>query len=551
VDAVEIKPKAGEPVPPPANGASIMYVAQRQLTEMNRAILAVLDLSKMEHYWFTGAEGAKVQGFVIPPPNFNPAMRYPVKFLIHGGPQGAWGDSWSYRWNPELMAADGYVVVMVNPRGSTGYGQAFIDGVNGDWGGKAYVDLMNGLDAAEAKYPFIDKNRECALGGSYGGFMANWILTHTNRFACIVTHDGMFNPQSAYGTTDELWFNEWEFRDHSPAGKKAAEIGQASAPGQPWTYFDRPAAADNFRRWSPLLFIRNAKTPTLVIHSQKDYRLDVSEGFQLFTALQRLGVPSRMLYFPDEGHWVLKPQNSQLWYREVGDWCDRWTKASEYGVSGTEVPMVAPAAPAPVVKGKVQEQPKVLAPVAASPEVRAPAAPQASAGQSQVKVRTAPAAAGAVPSVSVAAAASPKASMTAPVPQAGASFVITISAPEDEVQVGMDARVVITLKNISDRQVLVGRHSGVDSPEFTYRIEVRNASGQTVEETAYARGVRPESGINTVDYVQPGGIAVQTAHVAKLVNLRRPGRYTVQVSRRDPKSGVVVKSNEITLSVVP
>jgi hypothetical protein len=286
-----------------------------------------------------------------------------------------------------------------------------------------------------------------------------------------------------------------------------------------------------------------------VIHSQKDYRLDVSEGFQLFTALQRLGVPSRMLYFPDEGHWVLKPQNSQLWYREVGNWCDRWTKASEYGVSGTEVPMVAPAAPAPAVMGKVQEQPKVLAPVAASPEVRAPAAPQASAGQSQAKVQTAPAAAVAVPSVATAA--SPKASTTAQVPQAGASFVITISAPEDEVQVGTDARVVITLKNISDRQVLVGRHSGVDSPEFTYRIEVRNALGQTVEATAYARGVRPESGINTVDYVQPGGIAVQTAHVAKLVNLRRPGRYTVQVSRRDPKSGLVVKSNEITLSVVP
>ncbi len=166
VDAVEIKPKAGEPVPPPANGASIMYVAQRQLTEHRiDAIAGELDLSKMEHYWFTGAEGAKVQGFVIRPPNFDPAKKYPVKFLIHGGPQGAWGDAWSYRWNPELMAADGYVVVMVNPRGSTGYGQAFIDGVNGDWGGKAYVDLMNGLDAAEAKYPFIDKNRECALGG--------------------------------------------------------------------------------------------------------------------------------------------------------------------------------------------------------------------------------------------------------------------------------------------------------------------------------------------------------------------------------------------------
>jgi len=545
VDAVEIKPKAGEPVPPPANGASIMYVAQRQLTEMNRAILAMLDLSKMEHYWFTGAEGAKVQGFVIPPPNFNPGARYPVKFLIHGGPQGAWGDAWSYRWNPELMAADGYVVVMVNPRGSTGYGQAFIDGVNGDWGGKAYLDLMSGLDAAEAKYPFLDKNHECALGGSYGGFMANWILTHTNRFACIVSHDGMFNPQSAYGTTDELWFNEWEFRDHSPAGKKAAGL----AAGQPWTYFDRPAAADNFRRWSPLLFIRNAKTPTLVIHSQKDYRLDVSEGFQLFTALQRLGVPSRMLYFPDEGHWVLKPQNSQLWYQEVGEWCDRWTKGDNYSSVGAVGPVVAPvpAPAAPVAKAKAE--PKVV-PVPVAPKVVVPVAPVVP--QSQAKAPAPPAAVPAAPAVAPkVAAAAPPAPQVAPTPQAGASFVIRISAPEDEVQVGADARVVITLKNVSGQQVLVGRHTGTDSPEYTYRIEVRNAQGRAVEETAYGRGARPESAASTVDYVQPGGIEVQTAHVAKLVNLRRPGRYTVQVSRRDPKSGVVVKSNEITLSVVP
>jgi len=293
-----------------------------RLTHLNDAVLAQLDLPRMESFMFPGAENTTVQGFIIRPPEFDAKKKYPVKFLIHGGPQGAWGDAWSYRWNPELMAASGYVVVMINPRGSTGYGQAFIDGVNGDWGGKPYVDLMRGLDYAEQHYNFIDKTRECALGASYGGFMANWILTHTNRFACIVTHDGMFNPQSAYGTTEELWFNEWEFR--VPGDRE---------PGQPWRYFDRPVASDPFRKWSPMLSIKNAKTPTLVIHGQRDYRLDVSEGFQLFTALQQLNVPSRMLYFPDEGHWVLKPQNSQRWYEEVGEWCDRWTRSNTY--SGT------------------------------------------------------------------------------------------------------------------------------------------------------------------------------------------------------------------------
>jgi dipeptidyl aminopeptidase/acylaminoacyl peptidase len=214
---------------------------------------------------------------------------------------------------------------MINPRGSTGYGQKFIDGVNGDWGGKPYVDLMRGLDFAEQHFPFIDKGRECALGGSYGGYMVNWILTQTNRFACLVTHDGMFNPTSAYGSTEEMWFNEWEFRQ--PGAKE---------PGQPWRYQSLPAAQDPFRRWSPLLHIANAKTPTLVIHSQRDYRLDVSEGFQLFTALQRLNVPSEMLYFPDEGHWVLKPKNSELWYRTVNDWCDRWTHTNHYAAGGSD-----------------------------------------------------------------------------------------------------------------------------------------------------------------------------------------------------------------------
>jgi len=281
------------------------------VTHLNDDLLVQLDQSKMEDFWFTAADKTKVQGFLIKPPGFDPAKKYPVKFLIHGGPQGAWGDAWSYRWNAELLAADGYVVIMINPSGSTGYGQAFVDGVNGDWGGKPFTDLMTGLDYAEKTYPFIDKNRECALGTSYGGYMANWILGHTNRFKCIVTHDGMFNPESAYGSTEELWFNEWEFK------------------GRPWDYYGKPDSENPFRKWSPALSAKNFKTPTLVIHSQLDYRLDVSEGYQLFTTLQRLKVPSEMLYFPDEGHWVMKPQNSQLWYKTVNAWVDQWTKPKE------------------------------------------------------------------------------------------------------------------------------------------------------------------------------------------------------------------------------
>ena len=278
------------------------------ITHLNDTLLSQLDLPKMESFWFPAADGVKVQGFLIRPPAFDPAKKYPVKFLIHGGPQGAWGDSWSYRWNAELFAANGYAVVMVNPRGSTGYGQAFVDGVNGDWGGKPFTDLMLGLDYAEKTYPFLDKSRECALGASYGGYMANWILGHTNRFRCIVTHDGMYNPEAAWGQTEELWFNEWEFKGH------------------PWDYYGKPDSENPFRKWSPALSAKNFKTPTLVVHSQLDYRLDVSQGYDLFTTLQRLKVPSRMLYFPDEGHWVLKPQNSQLWYQTVNAWVDQWTK---------------------------------------------------------------------------------------------------------------------------------------------------------------------------------------------------------------------------------
>ena len=282
----------------------------KAITHLNDALLAQLDLPQMEDFWFTVADGTKLQGFVIRPPGFDAAKKYPVKFLIHGGPQGAWGDSWSYRWNAELFAANGYVVVMINPRGSTGYGQAVVDGVNGDWGGKPFTDLMTGLDYAEQHYPFIDKTRECALGASYGGYMANWVLGHSTRFKCIVSHDGMFNPESAYGSTEELWFNEWEFK------------------GKPWDYYGKPDSENPYRKWAPMMSAKNFKTPTLVIHCQLDYRLDVSEGYQLFDTLQRLGVPSKMLYFPDEGHWVLKPQNSELWYKTVNDWVDQWTGAS-------------------------------------------------------------------------------------------------------------------------------------------------------------------------------------------------------------------------------
>ena len=525
--------------------------SEERLTHFNDGVLSLLDLPKMESFWFEGATGTKVQGFMVRPPHFDPSKKYPVKFLIHGGPQGAWGDAWSYRWNPELMAASGYVVVMVNPRGSTGYGQAFIDGVNGDWGGKAYVDLMKGLDAAEAQYPFIDRMRECALGASYGGFMANWILTHTNRFACIVTHDGMFNPQSAYGTTEELWFNEWEFRAPAGTGTRTRGIA-ASGPAQPWNYADGPVDADPFRKWSPLLSIKNAKTPTLVIHSQKDYRLDVSEGLQLFTALQRLGVPSRMLYFPDEGHWVLKPQNSKLWYDEVGAWCDRWTTPGgaflkAYAPSPAPGAAKTPEVPVPA-KVKTQDQgavntkvPVVPKAVTALPEVAAKNVPPPAAPKNVPP-----------PTASKSPAAVQKTLQSG---TAGGPYSIAISAPEDEVQIGSDAQVIITLKNLSNQQILIARHTGTNNPEFSYRIVVRNAEGREVEESAYARGIRDEraqvAGRSMVDYVQPGETSVQTAHIGKLVNLRRPGRYTVQVSRKDPASGVTVKSNEITLSVVP
>ncbi len=325
-----------------SSSASAVYSMRADvIANPNAQLLDSLSLAPLEPFWFSGAADTKVEGFIIRPPGFDASKKYPVKFVMHGGPQTALGDGWSYRWNPELMAADGYVVVMINRRGSTGYGQKFVDEVSGDWGGKAYVDLMKGLDYAEKTYPFIDKDRECALGASYGGFMANWVLTHTDRFKCIVTHDGMYNPQSAFGTTEEDWFNEWEFR---PAAANGVGVEQTKA-AYPWDFFDKSNEEDPFRKWSPMLHIKSAKTPTLVIHGQRDYRLDVSEGLQLFDSLQMLGVPSEMLYFQDEGHWVLKPKDSELWYRTVNDWCDRWTGSNGYAAVGPAVNPMAVAAP--------------------------------------------------------------------------------------------------------------------------------------------------------------------------------------------------------------
>ncbi len=277
----------------------------KQLSFINTDRAAHLDMNPIEDFWFEGAGGTKVEGLMLKPPAFDESQKYPVIFLVHGGPQGQWEDNFHYRWNAEMFASRGYVAVMVNPRGSTGYGQKFTDEISGDWGGKVYADLMNGLDYVLKTYKFTDSKRVAAAGASYGGYMMNWIGGHTNRFRCIVAHDGVFNPISMYGTTEELWFPQWEFKG---------------------TPYNDPKL---YEKWSPLNSANYFKTPTLVVHGQQDFRVDVSEGFQLFTALQRHGVKSKMLYFPDEGHFVTKPQNAELWYKTVLDWIDENTKQTD------------------------------------------------------------------------------------------------------------------------------------------------------------------------------------------------------------------------------
>jgi dipeptidyl aminopeptidase/acylaminoacyl peptidase len=280
-----------------------------QLTQANAALLAQLDLTAAEEIEYDGARVAtgkatkavkpsRIHGFVYKPPQFDKAKKYPMALLIHGGPQGAWMDNWGYRWNAQMWAARGYVAVMLNPHGSTGYGQAFTEQISGEWGGAVYDDLMKGVDYV-IKQGYVDPQRLGAAGGSYGGYMVNWMLGHTDRFKAFVSHAGIFNTTSMYAT-EELWFQEWEFK------------------GAPWV---SPAL---YAKWSPHLHAAKFKTPTLVVHGELDYRVPIGEGLQLFSTLQRRGVPSKLLYFPDEGHWVLKPQNSEFWYKTVLGWFDQW-----------------------------------------------------------------------------------------------------------------------------------------------------------------------------------------------------------------------------------
>jgi dipeptidyl aminopeptidase/acylaminoacyl peptidase len=275
----------------------------RAVTHVNDERVAALRLNPAEDFWFRGANGDTVQGFVIKPPQWEPGKRYPAVLLIHGGPQGAFLDNWHGRWNYQLFAAPGFGVIVINPRGSTGYGQAFVDGVSKDWGGAVYTDLMDGVDAALLRAPWIDSTRLGAAGGSFGGYMVNWIAGHTTRFKALVSHAGPFNFENMYGATEELWFPEWEY-----AGP----------------YWDSTAMATQYRRYSPHLYAAHFATPTLVLNGELDYRVPYTEGLSMFTALQRRGVPSRLVVFPDEGHWIGKPQNQRLWWSEVQGWLAKY-----------------------------------------------------------------------------------------------------------------------------------------------------------------------------------------------------------------------------------
>ena len=272
-----------------------------QLTHLNDALLNTYALTPLERITVDGADGAKIESFIVKPPGFNAANKYPVLVAIHGGPEGDWGESWSYRWNAQVFAGAGYVVVLPNPHGSIGYGQNFTDAVNGDWGGRAYQDIMATVDYV-SNLPYVDKDRIAAAGASYGGYMIDWILGHTDRFKALVSHAGVFDLRSEMGTTEELWFPKWEFQG---------------------LYWENP---EQYEKWSPSSYVKNFKTPTLVTHGEIDFRVPIGQGQQLFTALQENKVPSKMVQFPDEGHWILKPQDSQFWYATVIDWLNQYTK---------------------------------------------------------------------------------------------------------------------------------------------------------------------------------------------------------------------------------
>ncbi len=278
-----------------------------QITNFNTDRLATIEFGSYHQFSFTGAHGDEVFGYFIEPVNRDPGKKYPLAFLIHGGPQGSFDDHWHYRWNPEIYAGAGYAVAMIDFHGSTGYGQAFTDAINGDWGGAPFEDLMKGLDDVLRRHSWIDSDRVAAAGASFGGYMINWIQGKTDRFAALVCHDGNLDETMAYYDTEELWFPEWE---HG---------------GTPW---EKP---ESYAKHSPIQFVGNWKTPQLVIHGALDYRVVDTQGIATFNALQRRGVPSRLLYYPDENHWVLKPLNSIQWHEVVLDWMDRWTAAGGDG----------------------------------------------------------------------------------------------------------------------------------------------------------------------------------------------------------------------------
>jgi dipeptidyl aminopeptidase/acylaminoacyl peptidase len=282
-----------------ANGASSTIHFASNISQANTRLLAELDLTQPESVTVPGAGGTPMQMWILRPPGFDPNKKWPLAFLVHGGPQGAWEDGWSFRWCPELWAAQGYVVALPNPRGSTGFGQKYVDEISRDWGGKCYEDLMAGLAYLE-KQPYIDSERMAAAGASFGGYMMNWFQGHTTKFKTLITHCGVYNLESMYAT-EELWFEEWE---HG---------------GPPWGK-NREA----YEKHSPHRFAKNFKTPMLIIHNDLDFRVPVGEGLQLFTTLQRLGIPSKMINFPDEGHWVLKPANSAYWHKEVFAWLKKY-----------------------------------------------------------------------------------------------------------------------------------------------------------------------------------------------------------------------------------
>jgi dipeptidyl aminopeptidase/acylaminoacyl peptidase len=272
----------------------------RRLTDVNRERLEEIRFGRFEQFSFPGWNGETVYGWLVEPVDFAPGKTYPLAFLVHGGPQGSWLNEFHYRWNPQVYAGAGYGVVLIDFHGSTGYGQAFTDSISGDWGGKPLEDLQKGFAAALERYPWLDGERACALGASYGGYMINWIAGNWQAFKCLVNHDGTFDTRSMYYTTEELWFPEWEFGG---------------------TPFADPEA---YERFNPARLVERWQTPMLVVHGQLDYRLVVTQGIQTFTALQRRGIPSEFLYFPDENHWVLRPNNSLQWHETVLAWLAKW-----------------------------------------------------------------------------------------------------------------------------------------------------------------------------------------------------------------------------------